>query len=184
MEVHATSRSATTAHPVWVDNVKVRLHPSASLLSVLGQPRVAAVMLCAPETAETLGMIGAAELAALPRDAVLVNVGRGSLVQPASLRLALESGEIAGYAADVWWRYPRSFDEVGATPPWEQESHSLAHLSHTLLSPHRGGGIGLHAVEVARWEGIAAALNAAHERGLECGLSLSPLGVFDLGKGY
>ena len=38
-------------------------------------------MLCAPDTPETRGMVGAAE--PLPDDAVVVNVGRGSLVQPA-----------------------------------------------------------------------------------------------------
>ena len=46
-------------------------------------------------------MVGAAELAALPDDAVVVNVGRGSLVQPAPLKAALEAGALAGYGSDV-----------------------------------------------------------------------------------
>ena len=58
--------------------------------------------------------------------------------------------------------YPKAFAEVTSTPPWADDATSLAALEgSTVLSPHRGGGIGLEAVEQARWQGLARALNAA-----------------------
>jgi len=130
-------------------------------------------------------MIGEAELRAMPTDAVLVNVGRGSLVQPAPLQRALQDGELHGYASDVWWRYPKTYSEIPCTTPWDDEEHSLATLDqNVVLSPHRGGGVGLQAVETARWEGLAKALNAAASLGVERGLHRPPLGLFQLERGY
>jgi len=56
------------------------------------------VVVSAPLTPETRGMIGAAELARMQRSAVLVNVGRGPLVDEKALYAALRDGEIAGAA--------------------------------------------------------------------------------------
>ena len=185
MKVHATSRSAARVHEVELKGVRVTVHPASTLLSVLADPAVAALMLCAPDTPETRGMVGAAELAALPDDAVVVNVGRGSLVQPAPLKAALEAGALAGYGSDVWWQYPKAFAEVTSTPPWADDATSLAALEgSTVLSPHRGGGIGLEAVEQARWQGLARALNAAAASGRVEELLCHPLGEFSLNKGY
>ena len=185
MKVHATSRSAARIHEVELKGVRVTVHPASTLLSVLADPAVAALMLCAPDTPETRGMVGAAELAALPDDAVVVNVGRGSLVQPAPLKAALEAGALAGYGSDVWWQYPKAFAEVTSTPPWADDATSLAALEgSTVLSPHRGGGIGLEAVEQARWQGLARALNAAAASGRVEELLCHPLGEFSLNKGY
>ena len=189
MKVHATSRSAARTHEVELKDVparvRVTVHPASTLLSVLADPAVAALMLCAPDTPETRGMVGAAELAALPDDAVVVNVGRGSLVQPAPLKAALEAGALAGYGSDVWWQYPKAFAEVTSTPPWADDATSLAALEgSTVLSPHRGGGIGLEAVEQARWQGLARALNAAAASGRVEELLCHPLGEFSLNKGY
>ncbi|HUC19362.1 MAG TPA: C-terminal binding protein [Acetobacteraceae bacterium] len=55
----------------------------------------------APLTRETRGMIGAAELAALPRDAVVVNTARGPIMDLDALMEALERGHIAGAGLDV-----------------------------------------------------------------------------------
>lgn len=189
MEVHATSRSCKAPRELVVAvgpiSARVCLHPAATLRQLFAHPSTAAVVLCAPDTPETAGMVGEEELAALPPDAVLVNVGRGSLVQPAPLRRALERGALGGYASDVWWNYPKSFAEVARTPAWADEAHSLQALDHlTVLSPHRGGGIGNEAVERARWSGMAAALNAALRVGVGKGLNQFPLGVFRLERGY
>ena len=62
-------------------------------------------MLCAPDTPETRGMVGAAELAALPDDAVVVSAGCGRSCGP-PLKAALEAGALAGYGW-TWWQYPR-----------------------------------------------------------------------------
>jgi phosphoglycerate dehydrogenase-like enzyme len=55
----------------------------------------------APQTPETIGMIGAGELALLPQDAVVVNTARGTILDLDALADALRSGHIAGAGLDV-----------------------------------------------------------------------------------
>jgi phosphoglycerate dehydrogenase-like enzyme len=78
----------------------------------------------APLTPETRGMIGAAELAALPAHAVVINVGRGPVIDEAALIDALAGNRIRGAALDV-------FD----TEPLPAE-HPFYRLENVLLSPH------------------------------------------------
>lgn len=54
-----------------------------------------------PLTPETRGMIGAAELAKLPRGAVVVNTARGPILDIEALATAMQSGHIAGAGLDV-----------------------------------------------------------------------------------
>jgi phosphoglycerate dehydrogenase-like enzyme len=63
------------------------------------------VVVSAPLTASTEGMIGAEQLHALGPDGVLINVGRGPLVQERALYEALLEGRIRAAAIDVWYRY-------------------------------------------------------------------------------
>ncbi|MFZ1742242.1 MAG: NAD(P)-dependent oxidoreductase, partial [Pontixanthobacter sp.] len=59
------------------------------------------VILAVPATAETDGMIGAAELAAMKSNAVLINVARGAVVDQAALIEALRAKAIAAAMLDV-----------------------------------------------------------------------------------
>ena len=59
------------------------------------------VTLHVPITPETKGMIGAAQIARMPRGAILVNAARGGLVDEGALLAALESGALSGAALDV-----------------------------------------------------------------------------------
>ena len=59
-----------------------------------------------PRTPETVGMIGAEQLKAMKKTAYVVNVARGGLVDEEALMAALESGEIAGAALDVFVSEP------------------------------------------------------------------------------
>jgi len=59
------------------------------------------VVIAAPETAETKHLISAKKIARMKRDARLINVGRGSLLDESALIAALESGHLAGAALDV-----------------------------------------------------------------------------------
>lgn len=61
------------------------------------------VVLACPCTAETEGMIGSDQLGRMKRTAILVNVGRGKLVDQAALVEALRSRSIAGCATDGAW---------------------------------------------------------------------------------
>ena len=60
-----------------------------------------AVSVHAPLTTETRGLIGAAELARLPADALVVNASRARLVDTTALLEALRSGHLGGAALDV-----------------------------------------------------------------------------------
>ena len=75
------------------------------------------LVLAAPHTPETEGMIGAAELALLAPGAIIVNVARGALVDESALVDALESGHIGGAALDVFKEEPLSPDSPFWTMP-------------------------------------------------------------------
>jgi phosphoglycerate dehydrogenase-like enzyme len=83
-----------------------------------------AVVVATPLTEETRGLIDAKAIAAMKPTAVLVNVGRGPVVQEAALAAALQRGAIGGAALDVF-----------ETEPLPPESPLWA-LDNVLLSPH------------------------------------------------
>ncbi len=85
------------------------------------------VVIAAPQTSRTVRMIGAAELAAMKADAVLVNVSRGKLVDEAALVTALEAGGLRGAALDVFEHEPLSPD----SPLWARED--------VIVTPHVAG---------------------------------------------
>jgi phosphoglycerate dehydrogenase-like enzyme len=87
----------------------------------------------APLNEHTEGMIGASQLRALGPDGVLINVGRGPLVQEKALYDALAGGVIRAAAIDVWYRYP-SGDGVGAP-----NELPFAELPNLLMTPHSSG---------------------------------------------
>ena len=84
------------------------------------------VSLHVPLTDTTIGLIGAPELALMPRSAVLVNTSRGGLVDEAALADALRAGRLRGAALDVF------ADEPSVPLP-------LAGLRNVILTPHIGG---------------------------------------------
>jgi phosphoglycerate dehydrogenase-like enzyme len=84
------------------------------------------LVLIVPHTPETEGMIGAAELALLPRGAFLINIGRGALIDEPALVDALRSGHLGGAGLDVF-----------AEEPLPQES-PLWDMPNVLVSPHSG----------------------------------------------
>jgi phosphoglycerate dehydrogenase-like enzyme len=87
----------------------------------------------APLNERTEGMIGPQQLRALGADGVLINVGRGPLVQERALYDALSGGVIRAAAIDVWYRYP-SGDGVSAP-----SDLPFAELSNLLMTPHSSG---------------------------------------------
>ncbi|OBB11255.1 hydroxyacid dehydrogenase [Mycolicibacterium setense] len=91
------------------------------------------VVVCAPLTEQTVGMIGAAQLRALGPDGILINVGRGPLVVESALYEALSTGVIAAAAIDVWYRYP---DATGYGSPAGAPFHTLPNV---LMTPHVSG---------------------------------------------
>ena len=68
--------------------------------------RADVVSLHVPATPETIGLIGAAELNAMPRHAMLVNTARGPLVDAEALARALRDGAISAAGLDVYEHEP------------------------------------------------------------------------------
>ena len=92
----------------------------------LGQSDI--VVVASQLTAETYHLIDAAALAALKPGAFLVNVARGKLIDEVVLVEALESGQVGGFAGDV---YEGEFDHP---PPAD-----LLAFDNVILTPHTSG---------------------------------------------
>lgn len=82
------------------------------------------LILIAPHTEETEGMIGAEELAALPERAALINIGRGALLDEGALVEALRSGRLSAAYLDVFAEEPLP----AGSPLWD--------MPNVLVSPH------------------------------------------------
>ena len=85
------------------------------------------VVMCAPLTPDTRGMLGARELARMKPSAFFINVGRGATVDEAALADALRAGRLAGAAVDVFAEEP---------PP---RGHPLYARDNVIVSPHVSG---------------------------------------------
>jgi phosphoglycerate dehydrogenase-like enzyme len=122
MKVIATRRS--TIRRSGARNVDLLL-PQAQMKRLLSESDY--VVLSAPLTPETRHIIGAAELKAMKQTAVLINIGRGRLVDEQALIRALDKKMIAGAGLDV------TYEE-----PLPRESR-LWEFDNVILSPHVSG---------------------------------------------
>lgn len=91
------------------------------------------VVVSIPLSAGTTGLIGAAELAKIGPDGVLINVGRGPLVDEAALYEALRNGGLGAAAIDVWYQYPTGGNSAA---PSRFPFHELENV---LMTPHSSG---------------------------------------------
>jgi phosphoglycerate dehydrogenase-like enzyme len=85
------------------------------------------VVLCAPLTAETHGLIDRAAIEAMKPTAFFVNVGRGASVDEAALAAVLRARRIAGAAIDVFAEEPPA------------AGHPFYELDNVIVSPHVSG---------------------------------------------
>jgi D-3-phosphoglycerate dehydrogenase len=91
-----------------------------------------------PLTDQTRDLIGAKELALLPKGARVINCARGGIINEPALAEALKSGHLAGAALDVFVEEP---------PPAD---HPLLALPNVVLTPHLGASTVEAQVSVAR----------------------------------
>lgn len=89
------------------------------------------VTLHVPETAATKNMIGAAQLATMKPNSVLINASRGTVVDIDALSDSLEKGHLLGAAIDVFPVEPHSNDDEFVSP--------LRKFNNVILTPHVGG---------------------------------------------
>lgn len=136
-------------------NEAEEIYPSEVLHSLLPQANVLIVAL--PLTKETTNLIDRRELALLPKNAILINIGRAAVVNQYALYEALSDGHLFGAGLDVWYRYPKDEDARTNTPP----AHvAFNKLDNVVMSPHRAGAFGNTELEALRMSAIAELLNA------------------------
>jgi D-2-hydroxyacid dehydrogenase (NADP+) len=117
-----------------VEGVDV-VYPSEDLATALAAARF--VALAVPLTDGTRHLIGSQELAAMRRDAYLINVARGAVVDRNALLTALRGGELAGAALDVFEEEPFPAD----SPLWDRDD--------VLLTPHVAARVESYCADVA-----------------------------------
>jgi phosphoglycerate dehydrogenase-like enzyme len=100
--------------------------PPSGLNYLLGESDYVVVAL--PLTPESRGLIGEEELRAMKPNAVIVNIGRGAIIDEQALVRALKEGWIAGAALDVFQQEPLS----GESELWG--------LDNVIVTPHVSGG--------------------------------------------
>ncbi|WP_113718162.1 D-2-hydroxyacid dehydrogenase [Arthrobacter dokdonensis] len=105
-----------------------RIHSSADLAAIVHGYDV--VVLAAPLTDETRGLVDTKVLDGMKGSAHLINVGRGELVVTGDLTQALASGAIAGAALDV------------VHPEPLPKSHALWGMENVIITPHMSGDTG------------------------------------------
>jgi len=112
------ARPQLSEHDPLVDQV----FGSGALLEVI--PRCDYIVIAAPLTPATRKLIGRDEIRAMRPNAVVINIGRGEVVDEAELVTALTKNKIRGAALDVFETEPLA------------EGHPLYRLENVLLSPH------------------------------------------------
>ena len=150
MRVLATRRRLSPGPAGPADEV----HTASDLPGLLS--RANALLICLPFTPETDGLIGRRELALLPEKSLLVNVGRGPIVEEEALYHALQNGHLHGAGLDVWYHYPVEEESRSNTSPSAYPFHEL---DNVVMSPHRAGATADS--NALRMEHLATLLNAA-----------------------
>ncbi|MBR0309041.1 MAG: D-2-hydroxyacid dehydrogenase [Mogibacterium sp.] len=105
------------------------VYPMTEFADHIGDADV--IVLCLPNTYETKGIIDAEKIAAMPRKACLINVGRGATLDQDTLVCALNEGRLAGAALDV------------AVPEPLPADHPLWTAKNCIITPHCSGDMGL-----------------------------------------
>jgi phosphoglycerate dehydrogenase-like enzyme len=119
MRIHALRRTPEKSAS---DPLLERMFKTEELQEMLA---LVDVLVCAaPLTRETRHMIGEAQFKAMKPAAIVINVGRGPVIDEAALIRALQSGQIGGASLDVFEEEPLAED----SPLWDMEN--------VLISPH------------------------------------------------
>ena len=90
-------------------------------------PHCDALVVTAPRTKDTQGMVGKAELALLKPKALVIVISRGGIIEETALAAALRAGQIAGAAVDCFLKEPIS------------PQHPLFDVPQAILTPHMSG---------------------------------------------
>jgi formate dehydrogenase len=109
------------------EELNVTFHESAAAMV----PHCDVVTINCPLHPETEHLFDGKMIAAMKRGAYLINTARGKICDRDAVAAALKSGQLAGYAGDVWFPQPAPQDH-----PWRAMPHHgmTPHISGTSLS--------------------------------------------------
>lgn len=141
-KVHAINRRGTTEEPVdWIGtNAEIdRLLASSDIL-----------VLSLPLTPATNGLLGQRELALMKRDAILINLARGEIIDEAALFSHLKGTPEFTACIDAWWIEPVRHGHF-------RMDHDFMSLPNVIASPH-------NSASVARWRNVALRRAAENAR--------------------
>jgi len=127
MTVHAANRSPVATSPL-VD----RYFPLNEMAAFMASADYILVSL--PHNAATEGFVGRDALAAMPSHAVILNVGRGPVIDETALYEALAKRRIGGAVIDTWYVYP-----TPASPEPHPGRLPFHELDNCVLTPHMSG---------------------------------------------
>jgi phosphoglycerate dehydrogenase-like enzyme len=114
------------------ETANVLVYTTAQLPEALA---TADVMICSlPGTPETSDLLDKAAFAAMKPNSILVNVGRGKVIDQYALYDALKNHHLLAAGIDVWWNYPKDKEAREQTFPADAPLHELPNL---IMSPHR-----------------------------------------------
>lgn len=113
-------------------------------------PQLDVITINAPLHPETQGLFDDELLGTLKRGAYLINTARGLIVDRDAIVRALESGQLAGYAGDVWYPQPAPADH-----PWRTAPHQgmTPHISGSTLSAQARYAAGTREILECYFEG-------------------------------
>lgn len=126
------------------------------------------VVLSLPLCEETRHIIGRSAIAAMKPGAFLINTARGSLVDECAVADAMETGQLGGYAADVF----ECEDWARPDRPTEVEERLVRPDVRTVLTPHLGSAVDgvRREIEIAAARSIIEALSGKRPTGaVNCG---------------
>jgi len=115
------------------------------------------LLIAIPLTSKTKDLIGKEQLNLLGKEGILINVGRGEIINELALYNALKDKTITGAAIDVWYNYSPDEDTDGKKYPYNYPFHELDNI---ILSPHRSNS---PFIDLLRWDEVIENLSRLSE---------------------
>ncbi len=123
VKIYATNRSGAYSGPINIEHIG-KLNTLDSIL-----PELDILVLSVPLTKDTKNMINEERLNKMKKNAILVNVARGKLIEEEQLYKFLVENKNFTAALDTWWHYSSGF----------MQHYPFEELDNVILSPHCGG---------------------------------------------
>lgn len=115
------------------------------------------LIIAIPLTSKTEDLIGKEQLNMLGKEGIIINVGRGKIINEKALYNALRDKTIAGAAIDAWYNYTPEEEKDGKKYPYNFPFHELDNI---ILSPHRGYS---PFIDLLRWDEVIENLSRLSE---------------------